>query len=84
MTPNGVHIWGATLFNFYAVRRIPDSHNLVTLLSGNKLAAWMKANGEDYAKSELEFAEQEPDPYLVLPYPITELIQDTDALIDEK
>lgn len=84
MAPNRAQIWGATLFNFYSVRRIPDLHNLVTFSSGSKLAAWMKANGEDYAKSELEFAEQEPDPYLVHPYPITELIQDTDALIDEK
>lgn len=80
MAPNKAELWGATIFNFYSTRRFPDITNLVTLSSGSKLAAWMKANGEDYAKDQLEFAENEEDPHIVLPYEITELIRDYEIM----
>ena len=82
MAPNNIEIWGATLFDFYHVKSLPESVDNI-LLSGSKLAAWMKANGENYAKNQLEFAKNEDDPYLILPYEITELIQDTDRWEDE-
>ena len=77
MVHNNAQLWGATLFDFYHVKSLPESVDNI-LLSGSKLAAWMKANGENYAKNQLEFAKNEDDPYLILPYEITELIQDTD------
>jgi hypothetical protein len=80
MAPNNAQLWGATLFDFYTVNRLPETKNLVTLSSGSKLAAWMKANGEDYAKNQLEFAEDEDDPHLILPYEITKLIHLADSM----
>jgi hypothetical protein len=80
MAPNKAQLWGATLFDFYSTRRFPDILNLMTLSSGSKLAAWMKANGEDYAKDQLEFAENEEHPHIILPYEITELIQIHDVM----
>ena len=77
MAPNNIQIWGATLFDFYYVKPLPESMDF-PFWSGSKLAAWMKANGEDYAKKQLKFAENEEDPYLIHPYEITGLIQDTD------
>jgi hypothetical protein len=77
------HPWGATLFDFYSVKPLPESTNLA-FSSGSTLAAWMKANGEDYAKNLLEFTENEEDPYLIHPYEITGLIQDTDQSVDDK
>lgn len=84
MTPHRAQLWGATLFNFYSVRRFPNLMHLKTFSTGSKLAAWMKANGEDYAKSMLEFCENEPDPHVIQPYPISGLIQDGDAFMFEK
>jgi hypothetical protein len=83
MAPNKAQLWGATLFNFYSTRRFPDLMNLMTFSSGSKLAAWMKENGEDYAKDQLEFAENEKDPHIVLPYEITGLIQNYDSMNTE-
>ena len=77
MAPNNADLWGATLFDFFYVKPLPESKDLI-FSSGSKLAAWMKANGEDHAKNHLEFVENEEDPYLILPYEITRLIQDTD------
>ena len=77
MAPNNPQLWGgwgATLFDVYSVKPLPESKDL-TYSSGSKLAAWMKANGED---NQLEFAENEEDRYLILPYEITGLIQDAD------
>ena len=79
MAPNKAQLWGATLFDFYSVRRFPDVMSLITFSSGSKLAAWMKANGEDYAKSQLKLADSEEDPHMVLPYEITGLIQEGDV-----
>ena len=78
MAPNtgDIQLWGATLFDFYYVKPPLESKNF-PFSSGSRLAAWMKANGEDYAKKQLEFAETEEDPYLILPYEITGLIQNS-------
>ena len=76
--------WGATLFDFYSVKLLVPESQHRTFSSGRNLAAWMKANGEDYAKDQLEFAENEEDPYLIHPYEITGLIQDTDQSMDGK
>ena len=84
MTPHQAQLWGATLFHFFSVRRIPNLIHLKTLSTGSKLSAWMKENGEDYAKSMLEFCEHEPDPYVIQPYPISWLIQQEDAFMFEK
>jgi hypothetical protein len=74
MAANEIQHWGATLFNFYYVRRMPDFGGLQTTSTGSKLAAWMKANGEDYAKDELEFAEEEEDPEEIFPCDIAKLV----------
>ena len=78
MAPNtgDIQLWGATLFDFYYVKPPLESKNF-PFSSGSRLAALMKANGEDYAKKQLEFAETEEDPYLILPYEITGLIQNS-------
>ena len=82
--PGGAEIWGATLLDFYTVRRMPDIFQLVTFSCGSKLAAWMKANGEDYAKDALDLAKEELDPYQIFPYNITGLIQDCDRSVLDK
>ncbi|KAG6863722.1 hypothetical protein C0991_003695, partial [Blastosporella zonata] len=62
-TPNGIQLWGSTLFDFYRVRRIPDLWGLSTISTGSKLIKWMKANGElNYAKDEIEWGEMEDEP----------------------
>lgn len=75
-TPNGCMLWGATLYDFYRMRRIPKNIHLVTTSSGSKLAAWMKEIGElDWAQSQLAQAEKEDMPYEILPYDISKLIE---------
>lgn len=50
-TSNGIQLWGATLYDFDYVKRLPENSNFST---GSKLAAWMKANGElDWAAPEI-------------------------------
>ena len=46
--------------------------------TGSKLAAWMKANGEDYAKEELELAEEEEDPKEIFPCDIAKLVKNAE------
>ncbi|KAF8955690.1 hypothetical protein BDZ97DRAFT_259558 [Flammula alnicola] len=80
--PNKLQLWGATLFDFYHVNRIVTIKNLVTTSTGSKLAAWVKAQGEDGyepAKGMLEWAEDEADPEVVEPCDIAQLIQDGEA-----
>ncbi|KAF8065394.1 hypothetical protein FPV67DRAFT_1419684 [Lyophyllum atratum] len=68
-TPNGLQLWGSTLFDFYHVRRIPDLPNLRTITTGSKLVKWMKANGElDHAQDEIEWAEMEEEPKVIDPW----------------
>jgi len=74
--PNGLQLWGATMFDFYRVRRIPDVPGLSTITTGSKLMRWMKANGElDAAKDEIEWAENEEEPKVIEPYPLRKLIE---------
>ncbi|KAG6840531.1 hypothetical protein C0991_006126, partial [Blastosporella zonata] len=62
-TPNGIPLWGSTLFDFYRVHRIPNAWGGSTISTGSKLMQWMKANGEvDYAKDEIAWGEMEEDP----------------------
>lgn len=76
MAPNRVQFWGATLFDFFYVRRIPDCPYLATISTGSKLWEWMKEEGEHYAKHQMAKAEREPGPELVPPYPIDRLLKE--------
>ncbi|KAG6335968.1 hypothetical protein ID866_3121 [Astraeus odoratus] len=61
--PNGILNWGATLYDFFQVRPIPNVRNAISTASGSRIAAAMRALGElDYAADELAWADEEPDP----------------------
>ncbi|TDL18078.1 hypothetical protein BD410DRAFT_775301 [Rickenella mellea] len=69
-------LWGASLYDFYRVRRIPDCPNLSTISTGSKLAAWAKANNElEWAKDEIKCSELETNPRETKPMSITTLIE---------
>ncbi|KAL4061995.1 hypothetical protein J3A83DRAFT_4114299, partial [Scleroderma citrinum] len=58
--------WGATLYDFYHVRAVPQALGLITMTSGSRIAAAVRAVGEtDVAADELAWADQEADPYEV-------------------
>ena len=76
MAANGIQNWGATLFDFYHVRRRAHFGGLQSTSTGSKLEAWMKANGEDYAKEELELADGEEDPKEIFTCDIAKLVED--------
>ncbi|KAI9566196.1 hypothetical protein HD554DRAFT_2118247 [Boletus coccyginus] len=60
---NGLDLWGATLYDFYFVRRMPDVVHAATISTGSKLTQVMKALGElEYAQSEIAWAAREADP----------------------
>ena len=46
--------------------------------TGRKLVAWMKANGEDYAKEELELADEEEGPKEIFTCDIAKLVEDAE------
>lgn len=74
-TPNGLP-WGATLFDFYMVNRAPSLQGIMTVTTGSKLAAWMKAHNEtEIAADELEWAECEAEPRKIPTCDIVELIR---------
>ncbi|KAG5637639.1 hypothetical protein H0H81_003864 [Sphagnurus paluster] len=76
VTPNGIQLWGATIFDFYRVRRMPDVPGLSTITTGSKLMKWMKANDElQYAKDEIEWAESEDEPKVIEPWSPQEAIE---------
>ncbi|KAG1733008.1 uncharacterized protein EDB91DRAFT_1057762, partial [Suillus paluster] len=56
---NGLDLWGATLYDFYHVRRLPYLRNNITNSTGSKLAKWMRQAGELTATDELHWAEKE-------------------------
>ncbi|KAF9233305.1 hypothetical protein BU15DRAFT_54068, partial [Melanogaster broomeanus] len=56
--------WGATLYDFYHVYRIPGV-SAIAKLPGSKLLNVMKKLGEFYAKDELLWAANEEDPRVV-------------------
>lgn len=78
---NGLQLWGATMFDFYAVLRHPSIPNLRTLSVGSKLLGWVKKVGEDYelARSNYEWAEREEDPKTLDPCDIEVLIREGEA-----
>ena len=78
---NGLQLWGATMFDFYAVLRHPSIPNLRTLSVGSKLLGWVKKVGENYelAKSNYEWAEREEDPKTLDPCDIEVLIREGEA-----
>ncbi|KIM53988.1 hypothetical protein SCLCIDRAFT_1222410 [Scleroderma citrinum Foug A] len=62
-TPNRILSWGATLYDFYQVRVIPQVAGFITMTSGSRIAAAVRAVGEtDVAADELAWADQEADP----------------------
>ena len=76
MAANEIQHWGAMLFDFYHVRRRAYFGGLQSTSTGSKLVAWMKANGEDHAKEELERADEEEDPKEMFPCDIAKLVED--------
>ena len=68
---------GATLYDFFHVRRIPNNLHLRTLSTGSKLVAHMRNIGElKWAEDEIHWADQEEDPVEVPPCDIGEIIKD--------
>jgi hypothetical protein len=81
-TSNGLEMWGATRLDFYTVALSGKKPNVVISSSGSKLAAWMKANGEDTygpATVLMRRAETEEEPELIYPCDIAQLIKDGEA-----
>ncbi|GLB34456.1 hypothetical protein LshimejAT787_0200210 [Lyophyllum shimeji] len=82
MAPNGVQLWGATLFDFYRVRRHPDNPGLSTITTGSKLMKWMKEHGElEHAEDEIEWAEMEEEPRVIEPWSPQEEIEKIEEMI---
>ncbi|KAG9308453.1 hypothetical protein JVU11DRAFT_11792 [Chiua virens] len=64
---NGVQFWGATLYDFYFVRRMPDNDHFLTISTGSKLTKVMKEFGElDHAADQISLAAREPEPVEIL------------------
>jgi len=83
-TTNGLEMWGSTRLDFYTVAVSGKKPNVVISSSGSKLAAWMKANGEDTyapAKVLMKRAEEEHDPVMITPCDIAELVKDGENLL---
>lgn len=60
---NGLNLWGATLYDFYFVHRIPSIENALTISTGSKLTKVMAAFGElEHAQGEIAWASREADP----------------------
>ena len=76
MTSNGIQFWGATLWDFYWVHRLPDLRYLITVSTGSKLSKWMIEHKEtEHAASEIEWAQIEADPREINPYAIANVIE---------
>ncbi|KAF5327707.1 hypothetical protein D9619_005074 [Psilocybe cf. subviscida] len=76
---HGPGIWGATLFDFYDIHLgLVDGDAEPKLLfqtSGSKMLAWCLQNGETAAAPQMAWAMTEPDPELIEPCDIGELIR---------
>ncbi|CAA7265710.1 unnamed protein product [Cyclocybe aegerita] len=82
MAPNGQQLWGASLLDFYIVRRIPDLMGLATFTTGSKMLAWVRKHGEDeFAKEFVRNAEKEPDPEKIEPYDIAKAIMEMEQAL---
>jgi hypothetical protein len=65
-----VQFWGATLWDFYYVHRMPEVQGLITISTGSKLEKWMKVHGElEHSAHEIAWGENEEDQREILPYP---------------
>ena len=83
MAPNGLDLWGATLYDFYRVKRDP-SLNFLTVSTGSVIAASMRALGEiEWARNEIAWADEEQEPHEVFPYDIGKLIHDMERKVRE-
>lgn len=75
-TPNGIQLWGQTMLDFFHVRRLPQTAGAITTTTGSKMLRWVKENGElDWAKEQIEWAENEEDPKIIEPYPMLDYIR---------
>lgn len=80
-TPNDLP-WGATLWDFYSVLRIPSVPGFVSFTTGSRLAATMRQFKElEHAKYELDWADEEADPVQLRPADIAELIEGYEARV---
>ena len=62
LSPDG-YPWGATLYDIYSVRRLPNIPNMVSFMTGSALREVMEAMGEvDVAAPEIEWARSEGKP----------------------
>lgn len=60
---NGLNLWGATLYDFFFVRRIPSNDHGLTISTGSRLTKVMEALGEpEHAQDEIAWAAREADP----------------------
>jgi hypothetical protein len=82
-TPSGLH-WGASVYNWYWYNRIPGVENFVSKATSSQLAGYMRAHGELYAKDLFAIADEEPDPELLPPYDLRQLILESDEWEPEK
>ncbi|EDR01050.1 uncharacterized protein LACBIDRAFT_312612 [Laccaria bicolor S238N-H82] len=80
MVANEVQHWGATLFDFYHVRRMHNFGGLQLTSTGSK---WMKASREDYTKEELQLVEEEEDLKESFPCDIAKLVEDVEMRISK-
>lgn len=86
-TPDKIQLWGATLLDFYYTSRVPINPNKfqftdhsITVSTGSKLLGWMEKHGEDYAVDQLDLARLEPDPEVIEPLDIAQLIREKEQL----
>ncbi|KLO09411.1 hypothetical protein SCHPADRAFT_834040, partial [Schizopora paradoxa] len=76
MTSNRLPLWGATLYDFYFVNRFPSVKGMLTVISGSKIARWMREKNELYAMDYIDQAENdEPEPKIIPPFYIGEFIE---------
>lgn len=74
---NGVPLWGATLYDFYHVCPVPDIPNGMWRTTSSRMLAWMSEIGEtEYAKDDISWAKQEPDPQIREPCDVLEVIKE--------
>lgn len=77
---NAQQIWGATLFDFYSVRRMPNVPNMMTYTSGSKMAKWVQEHKETFTQDLVEQQKSEADPTTVQPCDIGKLIQKNETM----
>ncbi|EIM91732.1 uncharacterized protein STEHIDRAFT_48181, partial [Stereum hirsutum FP-91666 SS1] len=78
----GFTLWGATLYDFYRVSPFPSQPNYVWTTTGSRLVEWAKESGEtEFAKDEIAWAEQEPEPKKRVPCDVLELAKDMDTRV---